>query len=286
MPNIIDGKKIANDIIQDLKNKVSILKEKPTLCVIIAGQNEASKIYVKNKIKKAQELGFNSILKELDENVTKEELFDTIRTLNNDENINGILLQLPLPKHLSEKDFLDEISPVKDVDGFNTYNSGKLFKGEKPYAIPCTPKGIMGVLKLYDVQLEGKTSIVIGRSNIVGKPIASLLLKENATVIQAHSKTKNLKELTKIADIVVSATGQKEFITGDMIKDGAVCIDVGIVRDENGKIKGDFEFNSISKKASLITPVPGGIGPLTIANLMVNTYELYLLQKGLKNEKR
>lgn len=278
---IIDGKKISQDIIENLKLKVSKLENKPTLAVIIVGCNPASKVYVKNKSKRALEIGFNSILKELDEKTTKEELLSVIENLNNDPMVTGILLQLPLPTHLDEKDFLDKISPKKDVDGFNTYNSGKLFKGETPYAIPCTPKGIIKLLDINNIEIEGKTAVVIGRSNIVGKPVSSLLLKRNATVIQAHSKTKNLSEITKMADILISATGKKEFIKEDMIKENAVVIDVGIVRNEEGKLTGDVDKNVINK-ASYITPVPGGVGPMTIACLMENTLELYLLQKGLK----
>lgn len=282
MTNIINGKEIAQNLIDNLKKEVEKLDTKPTLAVIIVGSNPASKIYVKNKTKKAQEVGFNSILKELDENITKEELLTVIEKLNNDDSVNGILLQLPLPNHLDEKDFLDKISPLKDVDGFNTYNAGKLTKGEIPYAIPCTPKGIITLLELNNIEIEGKIAVVIGRSNIVGKPIANLLLQKNATVIQAHSKTKNLKEITLMADILVSATGQAEFIKGDMIKENAVVIDVGIVKNDNGKLKGDILFNEAINKASFITPVPGGVGPMTIATLMENTLKLYLLQKGIK----
>lgn len=275
MAKIIDGKKISQKILDELKTKVEKLDKKPALAVIIVGENPASKIYVKNKQKKALEVGFNSILKELPETITKEELLNVIKELNEDENVTGILLQLPLPKHLDEKDFLDEISPKKDVDGFNTYNAGKLFKGEEPYAVPCTPKGIVCLLKEEKIELEGKLVLVIGRSNIVGKPIAALLLKESATIIQAHSKTKNLDKLISEADIIISATGKINTVKGDKIKEGAVLIDVGITRDENGKIKGDIDFEEAIKKASYITPVPGGIGPMTIAMLMVNTYELF-----------
>lgn len=282
MAEIINGKKIAENILNNIKKEVENYDIKPTLAVIIVGCDPASKVYVKNKIKKSEFLGFNSILKELSENITKEELLDVIRSLNNDKNVNGILLQLPLPKGLDEKDFLDEISPIKDVDGFTTYNSGKLFKGEKPYAVACTPKGIIKLLESTGINIEGKLAVVIGRSNIVGKPIAALLLQKNATVIQAHSKTKNLPEILKSADIIISATGKEEFIKGDMVKEGAVIIDVGITRNKNGKLTGDVDFESVSQKASYITPVPGGVGPMTIATLMENTLELYKLQKGLK----
>lgn len=282
MAEIINGKEIAENILNNIKKEVESYGVKPTLAVIIVGCNPASKVYVKNKIKKSEFLGFNSILKELPENTTKEELLDVIKNLNEDKNVNGILLQLPLPKGLDEKDFLDEISPIKDVDGFTTYNSGKLFKGEKPYAVACTPKGIIKLLETKNINLEGKLAVIIGRSNIVGKPIAALLLQKNATVIQAHSKTKNLPEILKLADVIISATGKEEFIKGDMVKEGAVIIDVGITRNKNGKLTGDIDFESVNKKVSYITPVPGGVGPMTIASLMENTLELYKLQKGLK----
>lgn len=275
---ITDGKQIAQKLIENIKNKVQKLDKKPCLAVIIVGENPASKVYVQNKGKKALEVGFCSVIKELKESITKEELLKVIENLNSDKNVNGILLQLPLPPHLNEKDFLDKISPLKDVDGFNTYNAGKLFKGEKPYAIPCTPKGIIQILDEENIETEGKTAVVIGRSNIVGKPVASLLLKRNATVIQAHSKTKNLQELTRLADIIVSASGVAGLIKKDMVKEGAVVIDVGIIRDNNNKLRGDVEFDEVKEIASCITPVPGGVGPLTIANLMENTYELFLLQ--------
>lgn len=282
MAEIINGKEIAENILNNIKKEVESYDVKPTLAVIIVGCNPASKVYVKNKIKKSEFLGFNSILKELPENTTKEELLDVIKNLNEDKNVNGILLQLPLPKGLDEKDFLDEISPIKDVDGFTTYNSGKLFKGEKPYAVACTPKGIIKLLETKNINLEGKLAVVIGRSNIVGKPIAALLLQKNATVIQTHSKTKNLPEILKLADVIISATGKEEFIKGDTVKEGAVIIDVGITRNKNGKLTGDVDFESVNKKVSYITPVPGGVGPMTIASLMENTLELYKLQKGLK----
>lgn len=285
MAEIINGKEIAENILNNIKKEVENFDVKPTLAVIIVGNDPASKVYVKNKIKKSEFLGFNSILKELPEDIQKEELLDVIKNLNNDKNVNGILLQLPLPKGLDEKDFLDEISPIKDVDGFTTYNSGKLFKGEKPYSIACTPKGIIKLLETKNINLEGKLAVVIGRSNIVGKPIAALLLQKNATVIQAHSKTKNLPEILKLADVIISATGKEEFIKGDTVKEGAVIIDVGITRNKNGKLTGDVDFESVNKKVSYITPVPGGVGPMTIASLMENTLELYKLQKGLKQWK-
>lgn len=282
MAEIINGKEIAENILNNIKKEVENFDVKPTLAVIIVGNDPASKVYVKNKIKKSEFLGFNSILKELPEDIQKKELLDVIKNLNNDKNVNGILLQLPLPNGLDEKDFLDEISPIKDVDGFTTYNSGKLFKGEKPYSIACTPKGIIKLLETKNINLEGKVAVVVGRSNIVGKPVANLLLQKNATVIQAHSKTKNLPEILKLADIIISATGKEEFIKGDMVKEGAIIIDVGITRNKNGKLTGDVDFESVYNKVSYITPVPGGVGPMTIATLMENTLELYKLQKGIK----
>lgn len=282
MAEIINGKEIAENILNNIKKEVENFDVKPTLAVIIVGCDPASKVYVKNKIKKSEFLGFNSILKELPEDIQKEELLDVIKNLNNDKNVNGILLQLPLPNGLDEKDFLDEISPIKDVDGFTTYNSGKLFKGEKPYSIACTPKGIIKLLETKNINLEGKVAVVVGRSNIVGKPVANLLLQKNATVIQAHSKTKNLPKILKLADIIISATGKEEFIKGDMVKEGAIIIDVGITRNKNGKLTGDVDFESVYNKVSYITPVPGGVGPMTIATLMENTLELYKLQKGIK----
>lgn len=282
MAIILDGKQTAKKITDELKLKVQSLDKKPSLAVIMAGNNPASEVYVKNKEKKALEIGFNSIIKKTDENITKEELLKIIKELNEDDNINAILLQLPLPKHLNEKDFLDKIDPKKDVDGFCSYNLGKLLKNDSPYAIPCTPKGIIRLLDEYNIDVEGKIALVIGRSNIVGKPVSILLLNRNSTVIMTHTKTKNLENLTKTADILICAAGKKEMIKKEMIKENAVIIDVGITRDNDGKLKGDVDFNDVKEKASYITPVPGGIGPMTIAMLMENTYELYKIQKGIK----
>ena len=282
MAIILDGKQTAKKITDELKLKVQSLDKKPSLAVIMVGNNPASEVYVKNKEKKALEIGFNSIIKKTDENITKEELLKIIKELNEDDNINAILLQLPLPKHLNEKDFLDKIDPKKDVDGFCSYNLGKLLKNDSPYAIPCTPKGIVRLLDEYNIDIEGKIALVIGRSNIVGKPVSILLLNRNSTVIMTHTKTKNLENLTKTADILICAAGKKEMIKKEMIKENAVIIDVGITRDNDGKLKGDVDFNDVKEKTSYITPVPGGIGPMTIAMLMENTYELYKIQKGIK----
>lgn len=282
MAIILDGRETAKKITEKLRLEVEKLDVKPTLAVIIIGCNPASKVYVKNKEKKALEIGFNSIVIELDENITKNELEKIIKELNEDKNVNGILLQLPLPKHLNEKDFLDLIDPKKDVDGFSSYNSGKLLKNDSPYAIPCTPKGIIRLLDEYNIDIEGRVSTVIGRSNIVGKPVSILLLNRNSTVIMTHTKTKNLEHFTKSADILICAAGKKEMIKKEMIKENAVIIDVGITRDIDGRLKGDVDFDDTKDKASYITPVPGGIGPMTIAMLMENTYELYKIQKGIK----
>ena len=282
MTMILDGRETAKKITEKLRLEVEKLDVKPTLAVIIIGCNPASKVYVKNKEKKALEIGFNSIVIELDENITKDELEKTIKELNEDKNVNGILLQLPLPKHLNEKDYLDLIDPKKDVDGFSSYNSGKLLKNDSPYAIPCTPKGIIRLLDEYNIDIEGRVSTVIGRSNIVGKPVSILLLNRNSTVIMTHTKTKNLEHFTKSADILICAAGKKEMIKKEMIKENAVIIDVGITRDIDGRLKGDVDFDDTKDKASYITPVPGGIGPMTIAMLMENTYELYKIQKGIK----
>ncbi len=280
MTVILDGKTLSEKILDNIKQKVSNLNSKPGLAVILAGNNPASEVYVRNKEKQAQNAGFNSSVYKLPENVTKEELLNLINKLNDDEKTDGILLQLPLPKHLAAYDFLDKIDPKKDVDGFHPINAGKLFLNEKPYAIPCTPKGIVRLLDEYKIQIEGKNVVIAGRSNIVGKPLSALLLNRSATVTIVHSKTKNLPEITKKADILISATGKKNMITKDMIKKGAAVIDVGIIRDENNKLRGDVDFNGVKDIAGFITPVPGGVGPMTIAMLMENTLELHFLNKG------
>lgn len=281
MTVIIDGRACAEKILENIKTKTSKLNKKPGLSVILVGENPASKVYVKNKEKKAIEAGFNSYVYRLPENTSKAELLSLIDKLNNEDNTDGILLQLPLPKHLNPSDFLDKIDPKKDVDGFHPINSGKLLNNEKPYAIPCTPKGIIRLLDEYNIEIAGKNAVVIGRSNIVGKPVSMLLLNKNATVTIAHSKTKNLIDVVKQADIIVSATGISNIITKDMVKEGAAVIDVGIIRGEDGKLKGDVDFNNIKDIAGFITPVPGGVGPMTIAMLMENTLELHLLRNNL-----
>lgn len=280
MAQIMDGREYSKEILAQIKLKVEKLQKKPSLAVILVGNDTASQIYVNNKEKTAQELGFISKTYRLKENTSSNELKDLILNLNLDEDTDAILLQLPLPKHLVSQDFIELIDPKKDVDGFHPINCGRLLTNSNPYAISCTPKGVIKILKKYNVQIQGANTLVIGRSNMVGKPLIHLLLEQNATVTVAHSKTKNLPQIARTADILISATGIKGLVTKDFVKSGAAVVDVGISRDENGKIKGDVDFEEVSKVASLITPVPGGIGPMTIAMLMENTLEL-----SLKNAK-
>lgn len=280
MAVIIDGKKCAEEILDNLKDKISKLEKKPSLAVILANDNPSSKIYVDNKEKVSMELGIKSSVYRFDKSITQGELIKLIHELNADKNINGILVQLPLFEHLNSQEIIELINPKKDVDGFHPINVGRLNCGLEPYAICCTPKGIIKLLKKYKINLVGKNVVVIGRSNIVGKPTATLLTNENATVTLAHSKTKKLKEITKNADVIVSATGHPKLIKADMVKKGAVVIDVGITKQINGKLAGDVDFEKVKNVASYITPVPKGVGPMTIACLMENTYELYLKQKA------
>jgi len=275
---IIDGKRVANKLLLELKEKIDKLNKKPGLAVILANNNLASKVYVASKEKKAGEIGVESFSYKFDKSVTQNQLIQLIKELNRTPEVNGILVQLPLYEHLDEDKILEAIDPMKDVDGFHPVNVGKLNCNLRAYAIPCTPKGIIKLLRAYNIDLVGKNVLVIGRSNIVGKPTATLLTNENATVTIAHSKTKNLKEISKNADIIVSATGQPKLIKEDMVKKGAVIIDVGIVKNNLGLLEGDVDFEHVKKQASYITPVPGGVGPMTIACLMENTYELYMLQ--------
>ena len=280
MAQIMDGKAYSKEILEQIKHKVDKLQKKPSLAVILVGDDPGSQIYVNSKEKTACELGFVSKTFRLKENTDPKELKDLILKLNSDKNTDAILLQLPLPEHFVEQDFIELIDPKKDVDGFHPLNCGKLMTNSNPYAISCTPKGIIKLLKKYNVEITSANVLVIGRSNMVGKPLAQLLLAENATVTVAHSKTKKLAQIASKADILISATGINGLVTKDFVKNGAVVVDVGIFRDENGKIKGDVDFEEVSKIASLITPVPGGIGPMTIAMLMENTLEL-----SLKNAK-
>lgn len=270
---IIDGKQIANNIREDIKLEVDELSKKgiiPGLAVILVGNNSASRTYVTNKQKSCQALGMKSLLIELSDTITEFELLDKINELNNDESIHGILVQLPLPKHISEKKVIETIIPEKDVDGFHPINIGRMMTGQDTF-LPCTPYGIMEMIKKEGISIEGKHVVVIGRSNIVGKPSGQLFLNENATVTYCHSKTKNLSTYTIQADILIAAIGKAKFVTEDMIKKDAVVIDVGMNRDEHGKLCGDVDYDRVKDKASYITPVPGGVGPMTITMLLFNT---------------
>lgn len=273
MAIILDGKKLRDKIFENLKQRLNNMSEKPTLAVILVGENPASQIYVRNKKKTAENLGINSIVINYPADISEKILLDKIQELNNDNKITAILVQLPLPKHIDKFKIIDAIAPEKDVDGLTPYNSGKLFSGEEPYVYPCTPKGILLLLDEYNIELEGKHVVVIGRSNLVGKPVAQMLLNRNATVTMCHSHTKNLSDITKTADIIVSAVGQN-IIGKKMLKSDCVVVDVGIFKDVNGKICGDVDFANASKIAAYISPVPGGVGPMTIASLMLNTVEL------------
>ncbi len=274
MAVIIDGKKVSGAVREQIFIEREAFEKqtgvKPGLAVIIVGDDPASQIYVRNKGKACQEVGFYSEIHELPANTTEEQLLSLVHSLNENEKIHGILVQSPLPKHLDEALVVNNIDYRKDVDAFHPINVGKIMIGDYSF-LPCTPAGVMELLKAYDINPSGKECVVIGRSNIVGKPMAMLLLHANGTVTVSHSRTKNLSEVTKRADIVVVAVGKAKFLTGDMIKEGAVVIDVGMDRDENGKLCGDADFDSCEKKASFITPVPGGVGPMTITMLMKNT---------------
>lgn len=280
MAVIIDGKKVALEIRQNLKKEVNELKTKgifPKLAVIMVGDNKASKIYVKNKSKVCDEIGidYEEIL--LPQNIEMDELLSTIKELNNRKDINGILLQSPIPEQLDIKKAFECISYIKDVDGFNPINVGKLSIGEDSF-ISCTPYGIIKLLEYYQIPIEGKHAVILGRSNIVGKPMVQCLLNKNATVTICHSKTKNIEEITKNADIVIAAIGKAKFVKENMIKNGAVVIDVGINRNDDGHLEGDVDFSEVEKKSSYITPVPGGVGPMTIAMLMNNVVKAVKLQ--------
>ena len=275
MAEIIDGKKVSQDIKDELKVKVAELKEKGievSLAVIQVGNNPASTVYVGNKKKACEYCGIRSLAYELPEETTEEELLTIIDKLNKDANVHGILCQLPLPKHINEDHVIKAISPKKDVDGFHPQNVGALVIGEKGF-VSCTPAGIIQLLKRSNIEMDGKHCVVVGRSNIVGKPMSLLMLRENATVTICHSHTKNLKEICKEADILIVAIGKPQFIDKEYVKDGAVVIDVGIHRDENNKLCGDVKYDEVEPIASYITPVPGGVGPMTIAMLMHNCVE-------------
>lgn len=275
MAKLIDGKRISAEIKEELKQRVAELKAEGitgALAVIQVGDDPASSVYVRNKKKACEYIGIDSLSYELPEETTQEELLELIEKLNQDEKVNGILVQLPVPKHIDENTIIKAISPSKDVDGFHPQSVGALTIGQKGF-VSCTPAGIIQLLKRSDVEIEGKHCVIIGRSNIVGKPMALLMLRENATVTITHSKTKNLKEVCKTADILIVAIGKKEFVDGSYVKEGAVVIDVGIHRDENNKLSGDVKFDEVEPLCSAITPVPGGVGPMTIAMLMNNCVE-------------
>lgn len=275
--NIIDGKAVAQQVKDKIASEVASLEKKPALAVIIVGDDPASKIYVRNKKIACEQVGFKSLEYALPAETTTEQLIELVQALNNDDNVNGILCQLPLPKHIDEKAIINAISPDKDVDAFHPVNVGKIMIGEYNF-LPCTPAGVMELIKSTGVEVKGKKAVVVGRSNIVGKPMAMLLLAQSATVTICHSKTKNLAQECKEADILVAAVGVPKLITKDMVKQGAVVIDVGMNRDENGKLCGDVDFDSVKDVAGYITPVPGGVGPMTIAMLMKNNLNAYKQQ--------
>ncbi len=274
MAKIIDGKAISAAIRQEIAQEVEKMKQEngfvPGLAVIIVGEDPASQVYVRNKKKDCDETGINSIVHALPENTTQEELLALVKKLNNDDSIHGIIVQLPLPAHLDSELIINNIDSKKDVDAFHPYNVGKIMIGDYEF-LPCTPAGVMALLERSGIEVAGKNCVVVGRSNIVGKPQAMMLLHKNGTVTVCHSKTKNLAEVCKSADILVVAIGRAKMITGDMIKEGAVVVDVGMNRDENGKLCGDVDYESAEKKASYITPVPGGVGPMTRVMLLQNT---------------
>lgn len=272
---IIDGKGISDEIKATIKVEVERLKEKgitPGLAVVLVGENSASKVYVKNKQKACENVGIYSEEHKLPETAAQEELLSLVNRLNKDSKIHGILVQLPLPKHIDSDTILKAISPSKDVDGFHPYNIGMLLIGQ-PIFIPCTPYGVMKMIEHTGIPVEGKIAVVVGRSNIVGKPVALLLMQKNATVTICHSRTKDLNEICRRADILVAAIGRQRMIKADMVKEGAVVIDVGINRLDNGSLVGDVDYEEVSRKAGWITPVPGGVGPMTITMLLNNTLE-------------
>ncbi len=285
MAQIINGKEVSASVRAEVAKETAILKDekglKVGLAVVIVGNDPASRVYVNSKKRACEEVGFQSYEYALDESTTQEQLLDLVDVLNRDSKINGILVQLPLPKHIDETAIINAISPEKDVDAFHPFNVGKIMIGEYSF-LPCTPAGVMELIASTGTEISGKNCVVIGRSNIVGKPMAMLLLHKNGTVTICHSRTSNLAEITRRADILVVAVGKPNFVTGDMIKDGAVVIDVGMNRIENKKLCGDVEFESAEKKASFITPVPGGVGPMTIAMLMKNTLTAAKQQAGIE----
>ena len=284
MYKLFDGKEVSNHVKTKVREEVELLKEKgiePALAVIIVGNDPASRVYVYNKKKACDFTGMRSVEYAMPEETTEEELLSVIDKLNADESINGILCQLPVPKHISEKAVIERISPKKDVDVFSAENVGKMWQGDYDMA-SCTPMGVIELLDYYGIDVCGKNCVIIGRSNIVGKPMASLLLERSATVTICHSRTKNLSEITSKADLIVAAVGRAKFVTADMVKEGAIVVDVGINRNEDGKLCGDVDFENVKDKCEFITPVPGGCGPMTIAVLMKNTLLACKKQNGIK----
>ncbi|HDG5373326.1 TPA: bifunctional methylenetetrahydrofolate dehydrogenase/methenyltetrahydrofolate cyclohydrolase FolD [Staphylococcus aureus] len=280
---ILDGKQIAKDYRQGLKNQVEALKEKgftPKLSVILVGNDGASQSYVRSKKKAAEKIGMISEIVYLEETATEEEVLNELNRLNNDDSVSGILVQVPLPKQVSEQKILEAINPDKDVDGFHPINIGKLYIDEQTF-VPCTPLGIMEILKHADIDLEGKNAVVIGRSHIVGQPVSKLLLQKNASVTILHSRSKDMASYLKDADVIVSAVGKPGLVTKDVVKEGAVIIDVGNTPDENGKLKGDVDYDAVKEIAGAITPVPGGVGPLTITMVLNNTLLAEKMRRGV-----
>lgn len=284
MANLIDGKQISANVKEQVRIETEQLKEKhgiqPALAVVIVGNDPASRVYVNNKKKACELVGFKSFEYALPEDTTQEELLELVHTLNEDKNVNGILVQLPVPKQIDDKAIIQAISPEKDVDAFHAENVGQIMIGDYKF-LPCTPAGVMELIDSTGIEISGKKCVVIGRSNIVGKPMAMLLLHRSGTVTICHSRTVDLPSITKEADILVAAVGKANFVTGDMVKEGAVVIDVGMNRLENGKLCGDVNFAEVEPKASYITPVPGGVGPMTIAMLMKNTLTATKLQNHI-----
>ncbi|CAA3732965.1 TPA: bifunctional methylenetetrahydrofolate dehydrogenase/methenyltetrahydrofolate cyclohydrolase FolD [Staphylococcus aureus] len=280
---ILDGKQIAKDYRQGLQDQVEALKEKgftPKLSVILVGNDGASQIYVRSKKKAAEKIGMISEIVHLEETATEEEVLNELNRLNNDDSVSGILVQVPLPKQVSEQKILEAINPEKDVDGFHPINIGKLYIDEQTF-VPCTPLGIMEILKHADIDLEGKNAVVIGRSHIVGQPVSKLLLQKNASVTILHSRSKDMASYLKDADVIVSAVGKPGLVTKDVVKEGAVIIDVGNTPDENGKLKGDVDYDAVKEIAGAITPVPGGVGPLTITMVLNNTLLAEKMRRGI-----
>lgn len=280
---ILDGKQIAKDYRQGLQDQVEALKEKgftPKLSVILVGNDGASQSYVRSKKKAAEKIGMISEIVHLEETATEEEVLNELNRLNNDDSVSGILVQVPLPKQVSEQKILEAINPEKDVDGFHPINIGKLYIDEQTF-VPCTPLGIMEILKHADIDLEGKNAVVIGRSHIVGQPVSKLLLQKNASVTILHSRSKDMASYLKDADVIVSAVGKAGLVTKDVVKEGAVIIDVGNTPDENGKLKGDVDYDAVKEIAGAITPVPGGVGPLTITMVLNNTLLAEKMRRGI-----